>query len=554
MFRQLFNEPNEIKIISFYRYFSLSITSLVYLVGNFQKTITMKSIVVICLIISAFFLNYIYTRNSSLKGIVKSLVLMEIIANTLILIPTGGLKSPYIWYSLNTILVSVSLLNAYYCWINLFIYSLFSVCITYFTLGNKNMRLTFSLLKDSNLILSLILITLAAELLFELVKKLKVQRKELQNVNEQLMLMNKRINQSIQFTMDLYTAIYSLVNENDKNKLVSIVTSYILEATKSPATFFILQSYSSEWIMDIRCDLENDKVKLLEYVKEKWEEFKEMNSPIDIYIGNKKYLMSTVKSLHFEYGVIGIESVGDSEILYKEDVNQLRLLSVLVSLVLEKINLQQVNNGLIVFQEQNRIANEIHDNVCQRLFSVSCSTYSIKSRIHELSIEEIEKELKIINESTNKALKELRETIYDLSYRKYGENTFESNISSYLTEISKLNKVDVSFDISGNQELMGVDIKSAVYRIICEGVGNAVRHGKCSRIKIKLKSENKETELFIADNGIGFDVGRIKQNELGLGLTNMNNLVSFLQGKIYIESKSGKGTTIRAVMPNICNN
>jgi hypothetical protein len=57
--------------------------------------------------------------------------------------------------------------------------------------------------------------------------------------------------------------------------------------------------------------------------------------------------------------------------------------------------------------------------------------------------------------------------------------------------------------------------------------------------------------LEISDNGKAFDIGRLSSAEWGdrLGLTGMRERVEMVGGRFGVESKSGVGTTIRAVIP-----
>ena len=106
-------------------------------------------------------------------------------------------------------------------------------------------------------------------------------------------------------------------------------------------------------------------------------------------------------------------------------------------------------------------------------------------------------------------------------------------------------------DIKGNQELMSCDLKKALYRIICEGTGNALRHGKCDEVEITIDIKNQYTELIITDNGIGFNLkNKINNKEIGLGIKNMFNLVNSLNGETKIDSKLEIGTTINILLPN----
>ena len=56
-------------------------------------------------------------------------------------------------------------------------------------------------------------------------------------------------------------------------------------------------------------------------------------------------------------------------------------------------------------------------------------------------------------------------------------------------------------------------------------------------------------ELIVRDTGCGFEV-ETAMNRSGLGLWSMEERLKLVQGKLYIDSAPGTGTTIRARVPS----
>ncbi|MGH4122969.1 MAG: sensor histidine kinase [Clostridium sp.] len=547
------NLNGELKIIYLYRYFSLFLTSLFYLASDFQVALKYKLIVVVCLSISSIILNHLYVSNPNMKNIIKMLIIIEIIGNTILLIPTGGLKSPYIWYSLNTVLICIYFLNIYCCTANILSYLIFSTVISFEIFNKEGESIVEIVFNNSNLILSLILITVLMQLLSTLTKQLNKESKNLTILNNGLIVSNERTKESIEHIKALYQATHSFINQSDKGELTKIITYYAKEITKSNLTFFCIQSDKDELEVEVNGELtQSCKDDLVKDIKRQWGNMNNTNKVINLYIKDAKFAAVIVEYSHRQYGVLGIE-INDNEdrVFYKENTGQLKFLSELSAMVFEKLQLEEINNHLLIAEEQNRIANEIHDSVTQRLFSISCATHTLKEELNLITEEKLKMQLNTINDSLNKAMKELRETIYGLSSRKSGVNTFQQDITNYINDISKLNNAFISFNIKGNQELMSYDLKKALYRIICEGTGNALHHGKCDEVEITLNIKDQFTELMIMDNGIGFDLkNKMDNKEIGLGINNMLNLVKYLNGEINIDSKDKIGTTIVVMLPN----
>ena len=85
---------------------------------------------------------------------------------------------------------------------------------------------------------------------------------------------------------------------------------------------------------------------------------------------------------------------------------------------------------------------------------------------------------------------------------------------------------------------------------MCEGIGNAIRHGKAEHIKVELSVGVKDILLKISDDGTGFDIRMMEENgKPGMGLGNMQLLAQSLRGELQLISELNNGTTITITVP-----
>nr|WP_252187793.1 histidine kinase [Anaeromonas frigoriresistens] len=240
----------------------------------------------------------------------------------------------------------------------------------------------------------------------------------------------------------------------------------------------------------------------------------------------------------------------------KNDINdlyyQLKFLSELTSIVLERFELDEVNGRLLKAEEQNRIASEIHDGVLQRLFSISCGIFTLMKRKKKAPNEDITEELNQMRSSIDDTMKELRKTIYGLSWSKEGSDNFISDINNYIDEIKRLTTINIKFKVQGKSEVLSTLHKKAFYRVIREGISNGIRHGGAKNIDINLYIYRQQTLLEIIDDGTGFDIKEIRnKKDKGIGIENMYHLVNSLKGQIYFDSIKERGTIISIKVPNV---
>ena len=543
------NKNDESKIIFVYRYLSLFITSMFYLVNHPEHSILRKIFIILCISISAIILSYLYPNYENSRKNIKILLTMETIANVILLIPSGGINSPFIWYTLNTILISSIYLKSLYCWFNFFAYLISYLIILKFgsTLGVSGIVIQK---EQSNLLLSFLMIIVAIQIIGIYIKKTKLERERLERSNNQLELENILKKESIDHIKNLYQSVNILANQGNKEGIINFSFENIIRITKASTVFYFditedtkkMYSYGDKNLID-KLDLK---------ISSNLEDILEKNDFIELSVLDRQFIIVPIKANYLVYGILGLEATYSKEsLVYKENVYQLNFLSELISTAFERLALEEVNERLLISEEQNRIANEIHDSVLQKLFSMSCGIYSTIKKLNIYTSEEIENDLNLLRNTTDTVMKDLREKIYGLSWNKSGSNSFSLDVKRYINDIKKLNNVNIPFTVLGNVEILSTNQKKALYRMICEGLSNSVRHGKANNIEIKLNINKERTCLSIKDDGMGFDLKQTLEDKTrGLGLQNLYQLTESLQGEIHIYSEMGIGTTIEITMPN----
>jgi len=105
----------------------------------------------------------------------------------------------------------------------------------------------------------------------------------------------------------------------------------------------------------------------------------------------------------------------------------------------------------------------------------------------------------------------------------------------------------ISFDFPaplGNWTNLDKDVQLAIYRIVQQGVTNALQHSGADQITVNLFQNKDIIELEIQDNGKGIDLENLRK---GAGLLSMEDRCKVLGGKLEILADSG--TIILAKIP-----
>ncbi|WP_018616242.1 PAS domain S-box protein [Segetibacter koreensis] len=193
-------------------------------------------------------------------------------------------------------------------------------------------------------------------------------------------------------------------------------------------------------------------------------------------------------------------------------------------------------------EERTKMAREIHDELGQQLtvlkMDISWLNKKIPTRDENVDLK-IKGMLELIDGTINSVRKistELRPSILD-NLGLADAIEWQSNDFTRHTGIP----VEFSSNVSDNK--FSPDISIGVFRILQESLTNVARHAHATKVICRLEKFDNFLNLFISDNGSGFDVTK-KGERKTLGLLGMKERVAMLNGKYNIASEPGKGTEV----------
>jgi signal transduction histidine kinase len=100
-------------------------------------------------------------------------------------------------------------------------------------------------------------------------------------------------------------------------------------------------------------------------------------------------------------------------------------------------------------------------------------------------------------------------------------------------------------------EKISHNVEVALYRIVIELINNTMKYASANRIYITFKKlKGSKLKMIYADDGVGFDLNKIKKSASGIGLLNIQNRVSTLDGDLEIKTSENKGFIATIVLNN----
>lgn len=193
----------------------------------------------------------------------------------------------------------------------------------------------------------------------------------------------------------------------------------------------------------------------------------------------------------------------------------------------------RMTEKMVETRERNRMAREIHDTLGHVLTGVSAGVDACIALV-DIDIEQTKKQLETIACAVRGGIKEVRRSVSELRADALEHFQLEDAIKNMVTEINLLSGVEVFFDSKVDSLKFNEDEENVVYRIIQEGITNALRHGHATKVWIDIEKTGEILHLKIQDNGCG-----CKEVKKGFGTKHMKERVRMLGGDVNFYGEDG---------------
>ena len=211
--------------------------------------------------------------------------------------------------------------------------------------------------------------------------------------------------------------------------------------------------------------------------------------------------------------------------------------------------LSSVNGRLIEAQESERarIARDLHDDIGQRLALLAVALEQVKGLLPDASGGEAAGCLDALQKQTAEIIDDVQALSHELHPPRLLHLGVVAAMRSFCGELSRQKSAQIDFR-SENLPAVPPDVSLCLFRVLQEALHNAVRHSRVRRFDVHLRGTGDVVDLTVRDEGVGFDVDAANRG-LGLGLTSMKERLKLVDGELFVESQSTRGTTVLARAP-----
>lgn len=198
-------------------------------------------------------------------------------------------------------------------------------------------------------------------------------------------------------------------------------------------------------------------------------------------------------------------------------------------------------------EERKRIATDLHDRLGSMLSTVKMHFNALEEKVESYqsrNAHQFERANKLLDEACD----EVRKISHNLHTGMLMHFGLQAALRELMESIEASGKIKTKLLIYGLPERLNQPLEIDIYRIIQECISNILKHASAKNITIQLNKLERQLNIVIEDDGIGFDV-KARMADAGMGMKNIDARARKLLGTFTMDSTPGKGTTAIIEIP-----
>lgn len=197
-------------------------------------------------------------------------------------------------------------------------------------------------------------------------------------------------------------------------------------------------------------------------------------------------------------------------------------------------------------REQRRIGQDLHDGLTQRLRGIAYLSHVLAEDLAQRSLPEAV-DASRITELLNQAILEahgLAQGLFPISLEAEG---LMAALKELAATIKSIYKIPCRLTCPKPVLVRDTSIAMNLFRIAQEAVQNAIKHGRATRIAIRLTKQGGIVKLTVRDNGSGLP--RHFATRRGMGLKIMDHRANMMGAELTVQRVATGGTLLTCLLP-----
>lgn len=229
------------------------------------------------------------------------------------------------------------------------------------------------------------------------------------------------------------------------------------------------------------------------------------------------------------------EKVGAAEFT-DEDEQLVVSLAAAAGVAIENVTLHEKLQAVVLLEDRERIARDLHDKVIQRLFATGMALQATERLVVKPDVGlRIQQAVNDLDET----IREIRATIFALQTPV--RHSLRRDVLARTTEAGEILGFEPTVRFEGPVDSVVPEaVGDELLTVLQEALSNAVRHARARRIDVTL-AVGADALLRVVDDGVGFDPSQVVR---GHGLRNMRLRAEELGGSFEVEARPEGGGTV----------
>jgi len=191
-------------------------------------------------------------------------------------------------------------------------------------------------------------------------------------------------------------------------------------------------------------------------------------------------------------------------------------------------------------EERNRIARDLHDRIGQSLAYLAFELDRIVKAGERGG--DVRPSLDRLRDDVRTVIREVRDTLYDLRTDVSEAQGFLETLELFVGRVDDRASFAVTVRADESARLP-LPQERELFRIAQEAIVNVERHANASHVTITWACDGAAASLEVADDGIGFPLGRAGRLD-SYGLLGMRERAASIGATLVVDSAPGRGTRV----------
>jgi two-component system sensor histidine kinase DegS len=200
-------------------------------------------------------------------------------------------------------------------------------------------------------------------------------------------------------------------------------------------------------------------------------------------------------------------------------------------------------------EERRKISRQIHDGPAQSLSNFILQA-EIAMRLFDSDQDKAREELNNLKVSANSTFSHIRDYIFDLRPMMLDDLGIVPTIRRYAEAFKEKTGLDLNVVVTGTERRLESHREVLIFRTVQALLQNVRDYAQATQVKVMVDLDDSQVRATVEDNGKGFDVEPVMEEEgAAHGLRINKDRLEQVGGDFEIESQPGEGTRVTFSVP-----